>query len=152
VASSAEIWPNGRPQVGQTAQRSRLVSSEDIQLFNQISGDINPLHDDETVAKASPFGEIIVQSGVSTAVFNVVLGEDLPGPGTIFLQVDWGFKAPVRPGDTITGIIEVLEVRDDKPISKLRTTVIRQDGVVAIDGTALCYTLPSVAAARLRAQ
>ena len=136
------MWPNGRPQVGQKAEHSRLVSTEDIELFNQISGDINPLHHDEDAARTTPFGEIIVQSGVSTAVFNVVLAEDLPGPGTFFLHVDWTFKAPVRPGDTITGVIEVLEVRDDKPISKLRTTVLRDDGVVAIDGTALCYTWP----------
>ena len=69
----------------------------------------------------------------------------LPGPGTVFLQVEWRFLAPVRPGDEITGAVEVLEVRQDKPITRLRTTVSRQDGTVVLDGTAVCYTTPLTA-------
>ena len=60
----------------------------------------------------------------------------------MFLNVNWDFKAPVRPGDTITGRVEVTEARADKPITKLRTTVTRDDGVVALEGTAVCYTMP----------
>jgi acyl dehydratase len=56
--------------------------------------------------------------------------------------VNWDFRAPVRPGDTITGRVEVTEARADKPITKLRTTVTRDDGVVALEGTAVCYTMP----------
>jgi acyl dehydratase len=70
-----------------------------------------------------------------------VVAEDLPGPGTVFLNVSWDFRAPVRPGDTITGEVEVTDVRPDKPITNLRTRVVRDDGVVAVDGTAVCYTL-----------
>jgi len=47
----------------------------------------------------------------------------------------------VRPGDTITGRVEVLEVRSDKPITRLKTTVTRGDDVLVLDGTALCYTM-----------
>ncbi|HEX3201295.1 MAG TPA: acyl dehydratase, partial [Actinomycetes bacterium] len=57
-------------------------------------------------------------------------------------NVSWDFLAPVRPGDEITGAVEVLEARQDKPITKLRTTVIRQDGTVVLDGSAVCYTTP----------
>lgn len=85
---------------------------------------------------------IIVQGGVTSAILNAVVAEELPGPGTVFLHVDWNFTAPVRPGDTITGEVEVLEVRTDKPITRLRTTVRRDDGVVALEGSALCYTMP----------
>jgi acyl dehydratase len=70
-----------------------------------------------------------------------VVAEELPGPGTVFLNVNWDFKAPVRPGDTITGEVEVLEVRDDKPITKLATRVVRGDGVEVLGGTAVCYTM-----------
>ena len=89
-------------------------------------------------------------SGKSTLVLEILTkaarcalhgAEDLPGPGTVFLQVDWSFKAPVRPGDTITGRVEVTSVRHDKPITELRTTVERQDGVEAVSGTAVCYTV-----------
>jgi acyl dehydratase len=136
------VWPGGAPTVGQRATRSREVSSRDIESFTAISGDRNPLHYDETLARASKFGGIIVQGGVTSAILNAVVAEDLPGPGTVFLSVAWNFKAPVRPGDRITGAVEVVSVRNDKPITELRTTVTRGDGVVALDGTAVCYTMP----------
>ena len=84
----------------------------------------------------------MVHGGITTAILNAVVAEDLPGPGTVFLHVDWNFRAPVRPGDVITGRVEVIDVRSDKPITKLMTTVVRDDGVVAVDGEALCYTMP----------
>jgi acyl dehydratase len=135
------VWRRGVPRVGQKAERARVVARGDIALFTEISGDRNPLHYDDKAARASRFGEIVVQGGVTSAILNAVVAEDLPGPGTVFLQVDWRFTAPVRPGDTITGSVEVLEVREDKPITKLSTQVRRQDGVVALDGTAVCYTM-----------
>ena len=138
---STPVWERGAPRVGQTAERSRLVESKDIRLFTEISGDRNPLHYDEAAAAASRFGEIVVQGGITSAILNAVVAEDLPGPGTAFLQVDWKFTAPVRPGDTITGAVEVLESREDKPITKLATTVTRQDGVTVLEGTAVCYTM-----------
>ncbi|HEV8199620.1 MAG TPA: MaoC/PaaZ C-terminal domain-containing protein, partial [Candidatus Polarisedimenticolia bacterium] len=104
--------------------------------------DRNPLHYDEAAARASKFGEIIVQGGITSAILNAVVAEDLPGPGTVFLSVAWSFKAPVRPGDRIQGAVEIVSVRTDKPITTLKTTVTRDDGVVALDGTAVCYTLP----------
>jgi acyl dehydratase len=133
-------WPNGVPRPGERAELSRKVEAADIDRFTQISGDRNPLHYDEQAARRSRFGEIIVQGGVISAILNAVVAERLPGPGTVFLNVNWNFLAPVRPGDEITGAVEVLEARDDKPITKLRTTVTRQDGTLVLEGTAVCYT------------
>jgi acyl dehydratase len=138
---SDAVWPRGRPTVGQRAERSRTVDPEDIERFTEISGDRNPIHYDEAAAAASGFGEIVVQGGVTSAILNAVVAEDLPGPGTVFLNVDWDFTAPVRPGDTITGAVEVTSVREDKPITELETTVTRGDGVVVLEGTAVCYTM-----------
>ena len=140
-AAGAAVWRRGATTVGQRAERSRLVRPEYIALFTEISGDKNPLHYDEAAARASRFGEIVVQGGVTSSILNAVVAEDLPGPGTVFLHVDWKFNAPVRPGDTITGAVEVLEVRSDKPITKIATSVRRQDGVVVLEGTAVCYTM-----------
>ena len=137
-----EVWPNGIPAVGQTAQRSREVSSRDIELFTDISGDSNPLHYDEEIARATRFGGIVVQGGVTSAILNAVVAEDLPGPGTVFLQVNWDFKAPVRPGNTIIGEVKVTKVREDKPISELETRVSLSDGTIVLDGNAVCYTMP----------
>ena len=139
--AETKAWTRAMPRVGQKAERSRRVGPDDIRLFTEISGDRNPLHYDEAAAKASRFGEIVVQGGITSAILNAVVAEDLPGPGTVFLQVDWRFVAPVRPGDTITGEVEVLEVRADKPITKLATRVRRQDDVVVLEGTAVCYTM-----------
>ena len=137
-----DVWPNGMPKIGQKAQRSRTVKPRDIELFTEISGDRNPLHYDEAIAKGTSFGEIVIQGGITSAILNAVVAEDLPGPGTVFLQINWSFKAPVRPGDTITGKVEVSQVRQDKPITELRTEVVRDDGTVVLDGDAVCYTMP----------
>ena len=130
------------PQVGATASKSRTISARDIELFTELTGDRNPLHYDQQAAEASRFSGIIVQGGVTSGLLNAVVAEDLPGPGTVFLHVDWHFKAPVRPGDEITAEVEVLEARDDKPLTKLRTTIANQDGTVVLDGTALVWTEP----------
>lgn len=140
--TKTEVWPNGMPEVGQKAQRTRLVTHRDIELFTEISGDHNPLHYDEAAARNTRFGGIVVQGGIISAILNAVVAEELPGPGTVFLHVDWNFKAPVRPGDTITGEVEVTSVREDKPITELGTRVRLSDGTVVLDGNAVCYTMP----------
>ena len=138
------VWPGGMPSVGQTARRSREVRRRDIELFTEISGDRNPIHYDQELAATTRFGGIVVQGGVITAILNAVVAEDLPGPGTVFLHVDWKFLAPVRPGDTITGEVEVSSVRADKPICELDTRVFLADGTVVLTGAAVCYTMPLV--------
>ncbi len=142
MSKETEIWPNGMPEMGQKAHRSRLVSERDIGYFTEISGDRNPLHYDEALARQTRFGGIVVQGGVTSAILNAVVAEDLPGPGTVFLEVNWRFIAPVRPGDTITGEVEVTQVRKDKPITELTTRVTLSDGSVVLEGNAVCYTMP----------
>ena len=83
----------------------------------------------------------MVQGGITSAILNAVVAEKLPGPGTVFLNVNWNFTAPARPGDVITGRVVVTAARQDKPITELRTTVTRADGTVLLDGTAVCYTM-----------
>jgi acyl dehydratase len=133
------VGTNRLVEVGDRASRTRTVSARDIELFTELTGDRNPLHYDEAGAKASRFGGIIVQGGVTSGLLNAVVAEDLPGPGSVFLHVEWDFRAPVRPGDEITAEVEVIEAREDKPITKLRTTITNQDGVVVLDGTALVW-------------
>ncbi|HWB89008.1 MAG TPA: MaoC family dehydratase [Acidimicrobiia bacterium] len=128
--------------VGDTATRTRTVTARDIELFTEITGDRNPLHYDAAAAERSRFGRIIVQGGVTSGLLNAVVAEDLPGPGSVFLNVNWDFKAPVGPGDTITATVEVLEVRHDKPLTKLACRVTDQDGVVVLEGTALVWKEP----------
>ncbi len=142
MTDPTQTWPRGIPTVGQTASRSRTVTARDIERFTEMTGDRNPLHYDEPLARQTRMGGIVVQGGVTSGILNAVVAEDLPGPGTVFLEVHWSFKAPVRPGDVITGEVRVMKVREDKPITELATRVLRQDGTVVLDGTAVCYTMP----------
>ena len=130
------------PDVGATARRTRTVTARDIELFTQITGDRNPLHYDADAAAGTRFGGLIVQGGVTSGLLNAVVAEDLPGPGSVFLEVNWRFLAPVRPGDEITAEVEVLEAREDKPIAKLRTTITNGDGVTVLDGHAVVWSEP----------
>ncbi len=129
-------------KVGDTARRTRVVTSRDIELFTEMTGDRNPLHYDSDLASRTKFGGIIVQGGVTTGLLNAVVAQDLPGPGSVFLNLNLDFHAPVRPGDEITAAVEVLETRADKPVTKLRTTITRQDDVVVVTGTAVTYQEP----------
>jgi acyl dehydratase len=132
-------------QVGDTARRTRKITTRDIELFTELTGDRNPLHYDSLLAGRSRFGGIVVQGGVTSGLLNAVVAEDLPGPGSVFLHVDWSFRAPVRPGDEITAEVEVTAVRDDKPVTNLSTMITNQDGVVVLEGTAVVWRDPSVA-------
>ena len=134
-------WPHGAPRVGDRASLSRTVQPTDIALFTELSGDRNPLHYDREAAARTRFGEIVVQGGVTSAILNAVVAERLPGPGSVFLETHWRFLAPTRPGDTIRGEVEVTAVREDKPITTLATRVVRQDDVVVLEGTAVCWTM-----------
>jgi acyl dehydratase len=131
---------------GDVARRSRTVQASDIELFTAITGDRNPIHYDPELAKASRFGGIVVQGGVTTGLLNALVAEDLPGPGSVFLEVSWRFLAPVRPGDVLTAEARVLEVRTDKPVTRLATTVRTGEGTVVLDGTAVVWRDPVVQA------
>jgi acyl dehydratase len=79
---------------------------------------------------------------VTTGLLNAVVAEDLPGPGTVFLETNWRFVKAVRVGETITATVEVEHVRSDKPICKLVTTVRNTAGEDCVLGTATTYTMP----------
>jgi len=132
----------GRPTVGCRAERSRMTRMRDVAMFTEMTGDKNPIHYDAELAAKSPFGALIVQGGVTTGLLNAVVAEDLPGPGTVFLETNWRFVKAVRVGETITASVKVEFVRDDKPICKLETIVRNADGETCVVGSATTYTMP----------
>ncbi|WP_416956639.1 MaoC family dehydratase [Nocardioides sp. T5] len=134
-------------QVGASARRTRAVTRRDIELFTAISGDRNPVHYDEDLAARSRFGGIVVQGGVTSGLLNALVAEQLPGPGSVFLEVSWRFLAPVRPGDLLTATAVVTAVRDDKPVTTLATSITNQDDVLVLDGAAVVWRDPVVSAA-----
>ena len=90
------------PQVGDIARRTRTIQPGDIDRFSELTGDHNPIHVDPDVAARTRWGGVIVQGGVTTGLLNAIVAHDLPGPGSVFLHVDWSFRAAVKPGDEIT--------------------------------------------------
>lgn len=133
---------NGKPVEGAVAERTRTTRIEDIHRFTQMTGDRNPVHYDEELAKKTAFGKLIVQGGVTTGLLNACVAEDLPGPGTVFLNTNLNFKKAVGIGEAITGRVEVVSVRDDKPICKLKVSVVDDTGDTCIEGEATTYTMP----------
>jgi|SRR5712691_6250239 len=127
--------------VGASARRSKKVTDGDIELFARLTGDRNPLHFDDRFARATRFGERVVQGGITSGILNAIVAQDLPGPGSVFMEQRLRYTAPVRPGDTITGEVEVTSVRPDKPIVSLAVRVTRQDGVRVLEGDALVYVM-----------
>jgi acyl dehydratase len=132
----------GQPVLGSGAERTRTTTMRDVELFTEMTGDRNPIHYDAALAAKSPFGGLIVQGGVTTGLLNAVVAEDLPGPGTVFLETNWRFLKAVRVGETITASVKVEHVRDDKPICRLKTIVRTADGKTCVAGTATTYTMP----------
>ncbi|WP_170336130.1 MaoC family dehydratase [Ruegeria arenilitoris] len=132
----------GKPQLGQRASRTRATSFRDVEAFTAMTGDRNPIHYDDLLAAKTVLGGLVVQGGVTTGLLNAVVAEDLPGPGTVFLETNWRFKKAVRVGQTIEARVEVVEVRDDKPICTLNTCIADSLGDTCVEGTAVTYTLP----------
>jgi acyl dehydratase len=132
----------GRPEVGAKAERRRVTRARDIVAFTEMTGDRNPLHYDEDVAERSVFGRLIVQGGVTSGLLNALVAEDLPGPGTVFLGVEWKFLKAVGVGEEIVARAEILSVREDKPICTMSTTILNAAGETCLTGTATTYTVP----------
>jgi acyl dehydratase len=132
----------GMPVAGASAEHSKTMTMRDIELFTEITGDRNPLHYDEALAKASPFGGLIVQGGVTSGILNAIVAEKLPGPGSVFLGMELKFSKGVLVGDTVTGKVTVKTVREDKPICTIEVSVTNQHGDVCLSGTATTFTTP----------
>lgn len=122
--------------IGQTATYTREVGERDIQLFAEVSGDVNPVHLDEEFAAATQFKGRIAHGMLTGAFISAALAMKLPGPGTIYLKQDLRFRLPVRIGDTVTVTLEVVEKQDRRQIVTLDCRATNQDGKVVATGTA----------------
>ena len=97
-------------EIGQTAESVRVVEEADLDLFAKVSGDYNPVHMDEEFARATPFRGRIAHGALVASFISGVLGNQLPGPGAIFLGLNMRFSRPVRIGDEVTTRVEVKEI------------------------------------------
>ena len=129
-------------KVGDSAEISRTITEADINDFAKVTGDFNPVHLDQAYAEKTVFKGRIAHGLLSVGLLSNVLGNILPGHGTIYLSQEVKFLAPVRIGDTITARVEVLELLPEKNRAKFRTVCTNQDGKVVVDGIA--WGMPAV--------
>jgi 3-hydroxybutyryl-CoA dehydratase len=125
-----------RLPLGRAASMSRTVTEDDVVLFAGLTGDVNPVHLDEAIARKTRFEGRIAHGMLSAGLVSAVLGSKLPGPGTIYLGQTLKFRAPVRIGDTVTATCTITSAREDKPVYTLSTVVVNQDGATVLDGEA----------------
>lgn len=124
-------------KIGDTASFSKTVSESDVYLFAGVTGDLNPAHVNEEFAKDTFFETRIAHGMLSAGFISAVIGTKLPGPGTIYMRQELKFTAPVRIGDTVKAIVEVIEIVVDKKRVRLKTYCVNQDNTTVVDGEAL---------------
>ena len=122
--------------VGDTAQITRTLKQQDIELFAIMSGDVNPAHVDAEYAKTDIFHKVIAQGMWGGALISAVLGTELPGPGTIYINQSLHFSRPVGLGDTVTVRVTVREKRAGKNRVILDCVCSNQSGDTVIEGEA----------------
>lgn len=129
------------PRVGDRGTWTRTYGADDVERYAALTGDRNPLHFDPAFAARTRAGSLIVHGGLTTGLFNALVAEVLPGPGSVFLHQAWDYPAPAYVGDTLTAEAEVIAVRSDKPITTLRCVARRQDGTEVLRGECVVYTM-----------
>ena len=118
---------------------ARTLTREDIAAYAEASGDRNPLHLDDAHARSVGFPSVIAHGMLTASLISTVVGTRLPGTGSIYLSQSLNFRRPVRIGDTVTVVIEVVELIEKGARCRLSTTAL-VDGEVVMDGEAKYLT------------
>jgi acyl dehydratase len=130
------------PKLGQQASISRSFTEQDVNDFARLSGDFNPIHIDPEFAKTTIFGQRIVHGVLVSSLFSNLLAEKVPGKGSIYLGQTFKFKKPVFFDQTVTAKVEVINIREDKPIVTMRTICTNEQGEELITGEAVLMFNP----------
>ena len=133
-----------RLQVGDQATLDHVFQAADVSAFAALSGDDNPIHLDPAAARRAGFDREIVHGVLVASLISRLLGTRLPGPGTVLLAQQLSYRRPVYIGEQVRAGVEVLSVREDKPVIVLRTWVATD--AVALEGEATVIVRPLVAA------
>jgi 3-hydroxybutyryl-CoA dehydratase len=122
-------------EVGSTAEFSKIISEPDIQAFAKVSGDENPVHLNPEYAKGTVFKGCIAHGILTASFISTVIGTRMPGKGSIYLEQNLKFKAPVRAGDIVKAVCTVIELNENRKIVEIKTQCFVDDTLV-IDGNA----------------
>ncbi len=123
--------------IGEKVSIRKAFNEYDVRSYAILSGDTNPIHLNEDFAKSTPFGSTIVHGILVGSLFGGLLGSKLPGKGTIHLGQTMYFKRPIYVNEEVLAEIEVVKIREDKPIITMRTIVYNSKNEIAIEGEAV---------------
>ena len=118
-------------KVGMKASTSMVITGEKIDTFAELTGDKNPIHVDEEFAKTTQFGRRIAHGALSASLISAVLGNDLPGPGAIFIELNLRFRRPAFIGDEVIAVAEIAEINE-------RNGRIKMKCYCEVDGKKIC--------------
>ena len=128
---------NGKFNVGDKANLSKTFSESEVEHFAKISLDDNPIHLNKEYAESTVFGQRIVHGILVASLLSGLMGGKFPGHGTVYLGQSLNFKAPVYIDEEVEASVEVIKIREDKPIITLKTLCVKSDGIIAIEGEAV---------------
>ncbi|RLL72912.1 MaoC family dehydratase [Paenirhodobacter hankyongi] len=123
-------------EIGMSRSLSKVITDKDIEMFAEVSTDHNPVHLDADYAAKTMFKGRIAHGMLSAGLISAVIGEQLPGHGTIYLGQSLKFLAPVRPGDEVVAEVKVVAIDHARRRVTLETTCSVGDTTV-IKGEAL---------------
>lgn len=126
-------------KIGDSAELKHLFSENDVNIFANISMDKNPIHLDEKYAETTKFGKKIVHGFLSGSLISAVLGNLLPGNGSIYMCQNMNFIRPVFIGDEITAKVIISSINIEKKQILLDTFCTNQFDKNVIEGNAIMY-------------
>lgn len=128
-------------KLGQKANQTTKFTKEEVLSFSKLTSDNNPIHFDEDYASKTRFKRIIVQGPMVVALIGGILGSTLPGPGTIYISQETKFLKPLFIDETITVWVEVVKIREDKPVVTLKNWIEKESGEIVLEGLSVVLFL-----------
>jgi len=125
-------------QICMSAEISRSFNSNEVKVFSELSGDVNPVHLDEQYAKTTIFGARIIHGALATSIFSTIFANILPGPGCIYLKSENKFLKPIYLDENVLFKVEITEVMEEKKRLIFKTTAISKNQECIV-GTAEIY-------------
>jgi len=132
---------NGKLKVGDKATLCKAFTEDEVRQFSRISLDDNPIHLNHEYAENTVFEQRIVHGILVASLLSGLIGGKFPGHGTVYLDQSLSFKAPVYIDEEVVASVEIIKVREDKPIITLKTQCKKSNGTIAIDGEAVVKVL-----------
>ena len=128
-------------KIGQKASQTKMFTKEEVLSFSKLTSDKNPIHFDDEYASTTRFKKTIVQGPMVVSLIGGILGSHLPGPGTIYINQETKFLKPLYINETVTAWVEVVKIREDKPVVTLKNWVEKEDGEIVLEGESVILFL-----------